>query len=247
MNDPQQTGKYSYTVNDDIPGDQDSNQNDLAQKQHISSNPTIRANHHRDVDSSGDDHDRSYSDSDTSQSTDRKRSKRKHHNKHEKKSKEAHKHERKKAKRSKKHNHSHSHSHSHNDSDDDPADYKKSPLHSTSTATDKIVSSTHAPANTTEYPSVVSDADVNDHASTGAQTIPKSIYASLFAVEARRAPLGTIHSTASSKAAAAEELSAIKQSTASKEWKCERCGFANYKYANDCGKCHAMKRMTVYR
>ncbi|CAM9353365.1 unnamed protein product [Choristocarpus tenellus] len=70
----------------------------------------------------------------------------------------------------------------------------------------------------------------------------KDFFNELRQQEAKKGRLGTVH--ASTKPVGGTSHPVLEKS---RDWDCLKCGKSNYRKASECDKCHALKRMTLWR
>jgi predicted RNA-binding Zn-ribbon protein involved in translation (DUF1610 family) len=71
-----------------------------------------------------------------------------------------------------------------------------------------------------------------------------AFFAKLQAVEARKEPVGTVHSKGKSVYTTSKTL---KTAETSDKWECPKCGTEQNKHSTSCEKCHGLKRLSVWR
>jgi predicted RNA-binding Zn-ribbon protein involved in translation (DUF1610 family) len=71
-----------------------------------------------------------------------------------------------------------------------------------------------------------------------------AFFAKLQAVEARKEPVGTVHSKGKSVYTTSKTL---KTAETSDKWECPKCGTEQNKHNTSCEKCHGLKRLSVWR
>ncbi|CAB1102920.1 unnamed protein product [Ectocarpus sp. CCAP 1310/34] len=72
-----------------------------------------------------------------------------------------------------------------------------------------------------------------------------SFFAQLQASERKKGTVGTIHATGNHGGGGGE--GGAGAGIQSSDWECLKCGKSNYKNASACDRCHALKRMTLWR
>ncbi|CAM9544884.1 unnamed protein product [Ascophyllum nodosum] len=71
-----------------------------------------------------------------------------------------------------------------------------------------------------------------------------SFFAKLHALEGKKGTVGTVHASGVRGGGAGGGAEPLIKSN---DWECLKCGKSNYKNASSCGRCHALKRMTLWR